>query len=166
VVGGWVGGRAGGWVQGGGGGGGGGGFREWVGGCRACVGVWVAGARGWGLLLCVGGGHSQAGAAGQAGDLSSAARLPPVPHSCLPTGDVFPVHGTCLGFQLLHILEANVSFTELLVDTDSGGWVLGRTVGWLNGWKGGLHAIAHLLVAAPNRSMCSPINPQSLARRL
>ena len=37
------------------------------------------------------------------------------------TGDVFPIHGTCLGFQLLHILEANVSFTELLVDTDSGG---------------------------------------------
>ena len=36
-------------------------------------------------------------------------------------GDVFPIHGTCLGFQLLHILEANVSFTELLVDTDSGG---------------------------------------------
>lgn len=34
-------------------------------------------------------------------------------------GDVFPIHGTCLGFQLLHILEANVSFTELLVDTDS-----------------------------------------------
>lgn len=37
-----------------------------------------------------------------------------------PAGDVFPIHGTCLGFQLLHILEANVSFTELLVDTDSG----------------------------------------------
>jgi gamma-glutamyl hydrolase len=34
-------------------------------------------------------------------------------------GDVFPIHGTCLGFQLLHILEANVSFTRLLVDTDS-----------------------------------------------
>ena len=34
-------------------------------------------------------------------------------------GDPFPIHGTCLGFQLLHILEANVSFTELLVDTDS-----------------------------------------------
>ncbi|EFN55359.1 hypothetical protein CHLNCDRAFT_52559 [Chlorella variabilis] len=34
-------------------------------------------------------------------------------------GDVFPIHGTCLGFQLLHILEANVSFTQLLVDTDS-----------------------------------------------
>lgn len=34
---------------------------------------------------------------------------------------MFPIHGTCLGFQLLHILEANVSFTELLVDTDSGG---------------------------------------------
>ncbi|KAL4858871.1 Gamma-glutamyl hydrolase A [Chlorella vulgaris] len=34
-------------------------------------------------------------------------------------GDVFPIHGTCLGFQLLHILEANVSFTDLLVDTDS-----------------------------------------------
>ena len=33
---------------------------------------------------------------------------------------MFPIHGTCLGFQLLHILEANVSFTELLVDTDSG----------------------------------------------
>lgn len=34
-------------------------------------------------------------------------------------GDVFPIHGTCLGFQLLHILEANVSFTKLLVETDS-----------------------------------------------
>lgn len=34
-------------------------------------------------------------------------------------GDIFPIHGTCLGFQLLHILESNVSFTELLVDTDS-----------------------------------------------
>ncbi|GAB4820992.1 hypothetical protein N2152v2_008038 [Parachlorella kessleri] len=34
-------------------------------------------------------------------------------------GEVFPIHGTCLGFQLLHILEANVSFTQLLVDTDS-----------------------------------------------
>jgi gamma-glutamyl hydrolase len=34
-------------------------------------------------------------------------------------GDVFPIHGTCLGFQLLHILESNASFTELLVDTDS-----------------------------------------------
>lgn len=34
-------------------------------------------------------------------------------------GDVFPIHGTCLGFQLLHILEANVSFTQLLVDTDA-----------------------------------------------
>lgn len=34
-------------------------------------------------------------------------------------GDVFPIHGTCLGFQLLHILESNVSFTELLIDTDS-----------------------------------------------
>lgn len=34
-------------------------------------------------------------------------------------GDIFPIHGTCLGFQLLHILEANASFTELLVDTDS-----------------------------------------------
>jgi len=34
-------------------------------------------------------------------------------------GDPFPIHGTCLGFQLLHILESNVTFTELLVDTDS-----------------------------------------------
>lgn len=34
-------------------------------------------------------------------------------------GDVFPIHGTCLGFQLLHILESEMSFTELLVDTDS-----------------------------------------------
>lgn len=45
--------------------------------------------------------------------------------SSLPVGDVFPIHGTCLGFQLLHILEANVSFTELLVDTDSGGCGVG-----------------------------------------
>jgi gamma-glutamyl hydrolase len=34
-------------------------------------------------------------------------------------GDPFPIWGTCLGFQLLHILESNVSFTQLLVDTDS-----------------------------------------------
>lgn len=34
-------------------------------------------------------------------------------------GDVFPIHGTCLGFQLLHILEAEVDFTQLLVRTDS-----------------------------------------------
>lgn len=34
-------------------------------------------------------------------------------------GEVFPIHGTCLGFQLLHILESNVSFTRLLVDTDA-----------------------------------------------
>jgi len=34
-------------------------------------------------------------------------------------GDVFPIYGTCLGFQLLHILESNASFTELLVPTDS-----------------------------------------------
>ncbi|KFM28592.1 Gamma-glutamyl hydrolase A [Auxenochlorella protothecoides] len=36
-------------------------------------------------------------------------------------GDVFPIWGTCLGFQLLHVLEANVSFTELLIRTDSVG---------------------------------------------
>lgn len=48
------------------------------------------------------------------------------PNSPPPAGDVFPIHGTCLGFQLLHILEANVSFTELLVDTDSGGARQGR----------------------------------------
>lgn len=34
-------------------------------------------------------------------------------------GDVFPIHGTCLGFQLLHILASNVSRNDLLVDTDS-----------------------------------------------
>ncbi|MEW5303346.1 MAG: hypothetical protein WDW36_006048 [Sanguina aurantia] len=34
-------------------------------------------------------------------------------------GDVFPIHGTCLGFQLLHILVSNVSRNDLLVDTDS-----------------------------------------------
>ena len=34
-------------------------------------------------------------------------------------GDPFPIWGTCLGFQLLHILESNVSFTQLLVPTDS-----------------------------------------------
>ena len=34
-------------------------------------------------------------------------------------GNPFPIYGTCLGFQLLHILESNVSFTQLLVDTDS-----------------------------------------------
>jgi gamma-glutamyl hydrolase len=37
----------------------------------------------------------------------------------LPAGEVFPIHGTCLGFQLLHILESNISFTRLLVDTDA-----------------------------------------------
>lgn len=34
-------------------------------------------------------------------------------------GDVFPIHGTCLGFQLLQILVSNVSRNYLLVDTDS-----------------------------------------------
>lgn len=34
-------------------------------------------------------------------------------------GDVFPIHGTCLGHQLLHILVSNVSRNDLLVDTDS-----------------------------------------------
>lgn len=34
-------------------------------------------------------------------------------------GDMFPIHGTCLGFQLLHILVSNVSRNYLLVDTDS-----------------------------------------------
>lgn len=34
-------------------------------------------------------------------------------------GDVFPIHGTCLGFQMLHILVSNVSRNDLLVDTDS-----------------------------------------------
>jgi hypothetical protein len=36
-------------------------------------------------------------------------------------GEVFPIHGTCLGFQLLHILEANVSFTK--VEGGVRGWV-------------------------------------------
>ena len=34
-------------------------------------------------------------------------------------GNPFPIHGTCLGHQLLHILESNVSRNYLLVDTDS-----------------------------------------------
>eukprot|EP00201_Polytomella_parva_P003485 CAMPEP_0175075468 /NCGR_PEP_ID=MMETSP0052_2-20121109/22023_1 /TAXON_ID=51329 ORGANISM="Polytomella parva, Strain SAG 63-3" /NCGR_SAMPLE_ID=MMETSP0052_2 /ASSEMBLY_ACC=CAM_ASM_000194 /LENGTH=361 /DNA_ID=CAMNT_0016344169 /DNA_START=117 /DNA_END=1202 /DNA_ORIENTATION=+ len=34
-------------------------------------------------------------------------------------GDVFPIHGTCLGHQLLHILASNVSRNDLLVDTDA-----------------------------------------------
>ncbi|GIL44397.1 hypothetical protein Vafri_1876 [Volvox africanus] len=34
-------------------------------------------------------------------------------------GKVFPIHGTCLGFQLLHILASNISRNDLLVDTDS-----------------------------------------------
>ncbi len=50
---------------------------------------------------------------------------------CVCTGDVFPIHGTCLGFQLLHILEANVSFESLLVDTDSGGQMLPCCLEWL-----------------------------------
>ena len=29
------------------------------------------------------------------------------------------IHGTCLGFQLLHILASNISRNDLLVDTDS-----------------------------------------------
>ena len=56
---------------------------------------------------------------------------------CAAAGDVFPIHGTCLGFQLLHILEANVSFEALLVDTDSGALLLrlallGR---WRRRWR-------------------------------
>jgi gamma-glutamyl hydrolase len=31
----------------------------------------------------------------------------------------YQIHGTCLGFQLLHILASNVSRNHLLVDTDS-----------------------------------------------
>ncbi|WIA39229.1 hypothetical protein OEZ86_005353 [Tetradesmus obliquus] len=34
-------------------------------------------------------------------------------------GNPFPIHGTCLGFQLLHILASNVSRNDLLVETDS-----------------------------------------------
>eukprot|EP00195_Chlamydomonas_chlamydogama_P004992 CAMPEP_0202904808 /NCGR_PEP_ID=MMETSP1392-20130828/31165_1 /ASSEMBLY_ACC=CAM_ASM_000868 /TAXON_ID=225041 /ORGANISM="Chlamydomonas chlamydogama, Strain SAG 11-48b" /LENGTH=315 /DNA_ID=CAMNT_0049592621 /DNA_START=102 /DNA_END=1049 /DNA_ORIENTATION=+ len=34
-------------------------------------------------------------------------------------GDIFPIHGTCLGHQLLHILASNVSRNDLLVETDS-----------------------------------------------
>jgi len=34
-------------------------------------------------------------------------------------GTVFPIHGICLGHQLLHILTSNVSRNELLVDTDA-----------------------------------------------
>ena len=34
-------------------------------------------------------------------------------------GNPFPIHGTCLGFQLLHILVSNVSRNELLIETDS-----------------------------------------------
>ncbi|KAF5835633.1 peptidase C26-domain-containing protein [Dunaliella salina] len=34
-------------------------------------------------------------------------------------GDPFPIHGTCLGFQLLHILASNVSRNDLLIETDS-----------------------------------------------
>jgi gamma-glutamyl hydrolase len=29
------------------------------------------------------------------------------------------IHGTCLGFQLLHILVSNVSRNDLLIETDS-----------------------------------------------
>lgn len=36
-------------------------------------------------------------------------------------GKPFPIHGTCLGFQLLQILVSNVSRNDLLVDTDSVG---------------------------------------------
>lgn len=34
-------------------------------------------------------------------------------------GRLFPIHGTCLGFQLLHLLEANLSYVDALVPTDS-----------------------------------------------
>ncbi|CAG9461317.1 unnamed protein product [Pedinophyceae sp. YPF-701] len=34
-------------------------------------------------------------------------------------GDVFPIWGTCLGFQLLHILVSDVSRNDLLIETDS-----------------------------------------------
>jgi len=32
---------------------------------------------------------------------------------------VHQIHGTCLGFQLLHILVSNVSRNDLLIETDS-----------------------------------------------
>ncbi|GBF95078.1 gamma-glutamyl hydrolase [Raphidocelis subcapitata] len=34
-------------------------------------------------------------------------------------GNPFPIHGTCLGHQLLHILVSNVSRNDLLVETDA-----------------------------------------------
>lgn len=34
-------------------------------------------------------------------------------------GNPFPIHGTCLGHQLLHILASNVSRNDLLVETDA-----------------------------------------------
>ncbi|GAX73089.1 hypothetical protein CEUSTIGMA_g542.t1 [Chlamydomonas eustigma] len=34
-------------------------------------------------------------------------------------GDVFPIWGTCLGFQLLHLLPSNISRNVVLIDTDS-----------------------------------------------
>lgn len=34
-------------------------------------------------------------------------------------GNPYPIHGTCLGFQLLHLLESDVSFKDLLIETDS-----------------------------------------------
>ena len=42
--------------------------------------------------------------------------LTPCPSSAPATaGDVFPIHGTCLGFQLLHILQSNISRNYLPV---------------------------------------------------
>jgi hypothetical protein len=38
-------------------------------------------------------------------------------HPCFAL--VLQIHGTCLGFQLLHILVSNVSRNDLLVETDS-----------------------------------------------
>ncbi|KAI9025632.1 class I glutamine amidotransferase-like protein [Hyaloraphidium curvatum] len=37
-------------------------------------------------------------------------------------GEPYPIFGVCLGFQLLHVLEANVSFPEILVETDAVGY--------------------------------------------
>ena len=41
------------------------------------------------------------------------------------------IHGTCLGFQLLHILASNISRNDLLVDTDSTSHA--TTLDWLPG---------------------------------
>lgn len=57
------------------------------------------------------------------------------------------IHGTCLGFQLLHILASNVSRNVLLVETDSTSHA--TTLDWAAGAKD-----SYLLKTLPVSSCC------------